>query len=125
MTGQPLSYRMLRKFGQGTFSKVVLSVRENPEGWRDRINDGTASMPQRLVAIKVVEYGPAGGANEERVEISLNREVDILKSINHPSLVQLKAFGSDKKRALLVLGYCPGVELFEFSSLELSPVRPS
>jgi serine/threonine protein kinase len=33
------------------------------------------------------------------------REVEILKSVNHPSLVQLKAFGSDEKRALLVLDY--------------------
>jgi protein-serine/threonine kinase len=81
-------------------------------------------MPQRLVAIKVVEYGPTGGADEERVEISLNREVDILKSVNHPSLVQLKAFGSDEKRALLVLGYCPGGDLFEFASLRLGPLGP-
>ncbi|KAK2805069.1 hypothetical protein FQN50_006314 [Emmonsiellopsis sp. PD_5] len=112
-THQPRRYRMLRKLGQGTFSQVVLAV-------RDDLND--QSMPPRLVAVKVVEYGPAGGADEERVEVSLHREVEILKSLNHPSLVQLKAFGSAKKRALLVLDYCPGGDLFEFASRGPSPL---
>ncbi|KAK2748660.1 hypothetical protein FQN55_004213 [Onygenales sp. PD_40] len=112
-TQQPRRYRRLRKLGQGTFSQVVLAV-------RDDLQD--QPMPPRLVAVKVVEYGPAGGADEERVEVSLRREVEILKSLNHPSLVQLKAFGSDKKRALLVLDYCPGGDLFEFASRGPSPL---
>lgn len=76
---------------------------------------------QKLVAVKIIEHGPAGGADEERLEISLKREVEILKSVNHPSLVQLKAFGSDEKRALLVLDYCPGGDLFEFATSANGP----
>lgn len=76
-------------------------------------------MSQKLVAVKIIEYGPAGGADEERVEVSLKREVEILKSVNHPSLVQLKAFGSDDKRALLVLDYCPGGDLFDFATSDM------
>ncbi|WEW57005.1 serine/threonine protein kinase [Emydomyces testavorans] len=114
-TQQPRRYRRIRQLGQGTFSQVVLAVRE---GLSNAEVDDASGIPvqPRLVAVKVVEYGPAGGADEERVEVSLKREVDILKSINHPSIIQLKAFGNDDKRALLVLDYCPGGDLFEFAS---------
>ncbi|KAK2868036.1 hypothetical protein FQN49_003217 [Arthroderma sp. PD_2] len=113
---QPRRYRWQSLLGQGAFSQVVLAAREE-----DRADKPHA---RRLVAVKIVEYGPAGGADEERVEVSLNREVDILKSIDHPSIVQLKAFGSDKKRALLVLDYCPGGDLFEFASMRMKRIEP-
>lgn len=118
---QSRRYRGLRQLGQGTFSQVALAVRE--EGFDDQ--RGGKPSPPKLVAIKIVEYGPAGGVDEERVEVSLNREVDILKSINHPSLVQLKAFGSSGKKALLVLDYCPGGDLFEFASQCRDGMAPS
>ena len=116
-TQQPRRYRKLRELGQGTFSQVVLAVREEIPGRYDG--------PPRHVAVKVVEYGPAGGADQERVEVSLKREVEILKSLNHPSVVQLKAFGGDEQRALLVLDYCPGGDLFEFASEGLSSFGPA
>jgi protein-serine/threonine kinase len=40
----------------------------------------------------------------------------MLRSISHPSLVHLKAFDNGDKRALLVLSYCPGGDLFEVAS---------
>ncbi|EFQ99542.1 CAMK protein kinase [Nannizzia gypsea CBS 118893] len=113
---QPRTYHWQRLLGQGAFSQVVLAAREE---------DGAVNpQSRRLVAVKIVEYGPAGGADEERVEVSLNREVEILKSIDHPSIVQLKAFGSDPKRALLVLDYCPGGDLFEFASMRMKRINP-
>ncbi|EEQ31237.1 putative tRNA (cytidine(32)/guanosine(34)-2'-O)-methyltransferase [Microsporum canis] len=113
---QPRRYRWQSLLGQGAFSQVVLAAREE---------DGAAKPhARRLVAVKIVEYGPAGGADEERVEVSLNREVEILKSIDHPSIVQLKAFGSEPKRALLVLDYCPGGDLFEFASMRMKRIDP-
>ncbi|KAJ5637759.1 hypothetical protein N7490_007638 [Penicillium lividum] len=122
-TQQARIYRKLRVLGQGTFSQVSLAARvEQPvQTPLSPSFDGTADMgppvfTQKLVAVKVIEQGPAGGADQERLEISLKREVDILKSVNHPSLVQLKAFGSDDKRALLVLDYCPGGDLFEYAT---------
>lgn len=113
---QPRKYRKLCQLGQGTFSQVALATRmDNPY----------STSPHKLVAVKVIDYGPAGGADEERLEVSLKREVDILKTINHPSLVQLKAFGSDEKRALLVLDYCPGGDLFDIASSSSRPMFPS
>lgn len=125
---QPRKYRKLCQLGQGTFSQVNLGARMELEesDVSDRSSmDSLPSTPQKLVAVKVIEYGPAGGADEERLEVSLKREVDILKAINHPSLVQLKAFGSDEKRALLVLDYCPGGDLFDVASSSSRPMSPN
>lgn len=133
-TQQARLYRKLRVLGQGTFSQVCLAARveEAIDGPLSPTTDGAsdsngASCPlsQKLVAVKIIEHGPAGGADEERLEVSLKREVEILKSVNHPSLVQLKAFGSDENRALLILDYCPGGDLFEFATTENRRIAPS
>ena len=71
---------------------------------------------KKLVAIKICEHGPKGGASEERVEMSLKRELEIMKTIHHPSLVHLKAWSIEETRALLVLSYCSGGDLFEVAS---------
>ncbi|KAL3463958.1 kinase-like domain-containing protein [Aspergillus heterothallicus] len=125
-TQQPRLYRKLRQLGHGTFSQVSLAVRVETEEGGDPGSGLQDTVPaaQKLVAIKVIDHGPAGGADEERLEVSLKREVEILKSLNHPSLVQLKAFGSDEKRALLVLDYCPGGDLFEVVSHNTRPMGP-
>lgn len=107
-------FRPVRKLGQGTFSKVYLATSEKRPA-KDPLDEATLD-PQKLVAIKVVEHGPAGGADEERVELSLKREVEMLRSVSHPSLVHLKAFDNGDTRALLVLSYCPGGDLFEVAS---------
>ncbi|ERF70380.1 hypothetical protein EPUS_05199 [Endocarpon pusillum Z07020] len=130
--GHARRYKVIRLLGQGTFSKVFLAVRQvededsNIDYTRDSTNlDGVRIRSRRLVAIKVVERGPAGGADAERVEISLRRELEVLKAINHPSLVHLKAFGTDNDRSLLVLNYCPGGDLFEVASSQLEVLVPS
>ncbi|KAJ5160904.1 Calcium/calmodulin-dependent/calcium-dependent protein kinase [Penicillium canariense] len=130
-TQQARIYRKIRVLGQGTFSQVSLAARveQVPEAPlspdTDRAGEAAPiGTTQKLVAVKIIEHGPAGGADEERLEVSLKREVDILKSVNHPSLVQLKAFGSDEKRALLVLDYCPGGDLFEFATSGHQPMSP-
>ncbi|KGO73110.1 Calcium/calmodulin-dependent/calcium-dependent protein kinase [Penicillium italicum] len=122
-TEQARIYQKVRVLGQGTFSQVSLAARVEPipETPLSPDGDGAGTFHgfvnnQKLVAVKIIEHGPAGGADEGRLEVSLKREVEILKSVNHPSLVQLKAFGSDEKRALLVLDYCPGGDLFEFAT---------
>lgn len=130
-TQQSRLYRKLRVLGQGTFSQVSLAARiegvvEAPlSPATDAQSDGPPALTQKLVAVKIIEHGPAGGADEERLEVSLKREVDILRSLNHPSLVQLKAFGSDEKRALLVLDYCPGGDLFEFATTGHRSISPA
>lgn len=131
-SGHVRRYKMIRQLGQGTFSKVFLAVRqtENEDDDIDYTRDstnlhGVHIRSRRLVAVKVVEQGPAGGANAERVEVSLRREVEVLKAINHPSLVHLKAFGTENDRSLLVLNYCPGGDLFEVASTRLEVLVPS
>lgn len=117
-------FRQLRQLGQGTFSKVVLATDEkitvnpappHPEELLD---------PARVVAVKIVEHGPAGGADKERIDTSLRREVEMLKSITHPSLIHLKACEYQETRTLLVLTYCPGGDLFELASAKREVLSP-
>jgi protein-serine/threonine kinase len=107
-------WRPVRVLGQGTFSKVWLATDEKRPA-KDPLDESTLD-PHRLVAIKVVERGPAGGADEDRVQLSLKREVEMLRSISHPSLVHLRAFDHGEAQALLVLTYCPGGDLFDVAS---------
>jgi protein-serine/threonine kinase len=117
-------FRQLRQLGEGTFSKVMLATRERlPSQVTPEIEDHLD--PHKLVAVKIVEHGPAGGADEERIETSLKREVEMLKSISHPSLVHLKACEYQETRALLVLTYCPGGDLFELASQKRELLKPA
>jgi protein-serine/threonine kinase len=132
-TGQIRKYESIKELGRGTFSKVYLAVRQIPDRHdtldysKDSVNmAGVRARSRRLVAIKVVEQGPAGGADAERIEVSLKREVELMKSIKHPSVVHLKAFGTDASaRALLVMNYCPGGDLFDVASTKLHVLTPS
>ena len=119
-------YRPVRPLGQGTFSVVVLAT-DQPLPPKTVLNEASESTldPKHLVAIKIVEHGPAGGADEERVELSLKREVELLRSISHPSLVHLRAFDFDEREALLVLDYCPGGDLFDLASSRRDVLTPS
>lgn len=78
-----------------------------------------------LVAVKVCESGPKGGASEDRVEMSLKRELEIMQSIHHPSLVELKAWHIEPSRAILVLSYCPGGDLFDVATTHKELLGPS
>ncbi|KAI9737068.1 MAG: hypothetical protein M1834_000658 [Cirrosporium novae-zelandiae] len=118
-------WRAIRQLGQGTFSKVILASRERTleEDGLTLDNDPFTVRSTKktksngLVAVKVIQLCPTGGADEERMATSLNRELEILKSVSHPSLVRLLASSVEEKRALLVLNYCPGGDLFEVASL--------
>lgn len=112
-SGKKKFYRPIRQLGQGAFSKVLLATREKL-ATKD-IPDDSQLNPKKLVAIKIVEHGPAGGADEARVEMTLKREVEVLRSISHPSLIHLKAFDCDDQQALLVLNYCPGGDLYDLA----------
>ena len=108
--------------GQGTFSRVVLATSQLGE-------DGAAveGEPDRktLVAVKVLEHGPRGGASEDRIEMSLKRELEIMKGVDHPSLVHLRAWNIEPSRALLVLSYCPGGDLFDVATAHREALTPS
>ncbi|KAI9723351.1 MAG: hypothetical protein M1812_001235 [Candelaria pacifica] len=130
---QKRRWRAVRQLGQGTFSKVMLATSEGLSedrvrgiGEVDYIEMAEELLdPKKLVAVKVVEHGPAGGADEQRVESSLKRELEILKSIRHPSLVHLRAWSIESTRALLVLSYCSGGDLFDVASQKHQLLNPS
>ncbi|KAI2643378.1 kinase-like protein [Xylaria nigripes] len=119
-------WRAIQDLGEGTFSRVVLATnRIDPEdvGEGSRMQHDSKAPPtpvtasqldrKSLVAIKICEHGPKGGASEDRIEMSLKRELDILRSVHHPSLVHLIAWSIEPTRALLVLNYSPGGDLFD------------
>ncbi|RMZ83901.1 hypothetical protein DV737_g1455, partial [Chaetothyriales sp. CBS 132003] len=132
-TGQQRRYEAIRELGTGTFSKVFLALRQVRDS-KDSVDysqvsstmAGVRAQAYRLVAVKVVEHGPAGGANAERIAVSLKREVELLKTVKHPCVVHLKAFGTDEfARAILVMNYCPGGDLFEVASAKLAVLTPA
>nr|POE66205.1 serine/threonine-protein kinase prr1 [Quercus suber] len=116
-------FRQLRQLGQGTFSTVMLATRQHITAHPTPEIEQTLD-PHQLVAVKIIQNGPAGGADQQRVETSLRREVELLKSISHPSLIHLKACEYQERRALLVLTYCPGGDLFEFASEKRDILTP-
>ncbi|KAM7197322.1 Protein kinase-like domain containing protein [Naviculisporaceae sp. PSN 640] len=127
-------WRAIKMLGQGTFSRVMLATSQSlsdDEEYASSNNTGLQTpepQPQyhrrTLVAVKVCEHGPRGGASEDRIEMSLKRELEIMQCIHHPSLVHLKAWNIELTRAILVLSYCPGGDLFDVASGNRSLLTP-
>ncbi|KAF2225268.1 kinase-like domain-containing protein [Elsinoe ampelina] len=110
-------WRSLKMIGKGTFSKVFLATSQPlPPSSPTTSIDESKLDPAKLVAVKICEHGPAGGADEERIKHSLDREIAILKMVSHPSIVRLKAMEEEPRRTLLVLTYCTGGDLFVLAS---------
>lgn len=120
--GRKRKWRSIRQLGQGTFSKVLLATSE--KNLSDAPDEARLD-PSKLVAVKICEHGPSGGADEERIKQSLAREIDILKSVSHPSVVHLKALEEVPGKTFLVLTYCNGGDLFELASERRDLVTPS
>ena len=119
--GKTKHWIALRLLGTGSFSRVMLATSDmSKAGFHEE-----QMNPKTLVAVKVCEHGPAGGADEKRIEESLHREIEILKAISHPSLVHLIAVSILPKRAYLVLSYCPGGDMFELASQKLTLLTSS
>ena len=126
--GKLRRWRALRQLGKGTFSNVMLATSEG-------INTSDRSLlepkdeeqvdSKSLVAVKICQLGPAGGADEQKIETSIKREVEIMKSINHPSLVHLKAVNMCERETFLILNYCAGGDLFELANQSLDVLTPS
>lgn len=130
-------WRALKPLGEGTFSKVILATSQL-DNEDDTIDENLAtssvsirSMHQepemdskKLVAIKICEHGPKGGASEERILLQLKRELELMKDLHHPSLIDLRAFHMEETRMILVLGYCAGGDLFDIASEHLELLQP-
>ncbi|KAK4181496.1 kinase-like domain-containing protein [Triangularia setosa] len=128
-------WRAIRQLGQGTFSRVMLATSQTyPASDNEDISPSTVPVTpdlsahherRSLVAVKICEHGALGGASEERIEMSLKRELEIMQCIRHPSLVNLKAWSIEPSRAILVLSYYPGGDLFEVASKHRELLSPS
>ena len=131
--GKTRHWTAIRQLGKGAFSTVMLATSDSLDCQASKASDGSEEAerllekrlnPKHLVAVKICEHGPAGGADEQRVETSLKRELELLKSIRHPSLVHLRAVSVTEKRANLVLNYAPGGDLFELASTHAELLNP-
>ncbi|KAK8097049.1 kinase-like domain-containing protein [Apiospora kogelbergensis] len=119
-------WRAVKQLGEGTFSRVMLATSQVAVDDGEESGATTPVEPdlKTLVAVKVCEHGPRGGASEQRIEMSLKRELEIMRSINHPSIVHLKAWNIEPTRALLVLSYCPGGDLFDVATTHRDLLSP-
>ena len=82
--------------GKGTFGKVKV---------------GTHQLSGEKVAIKVLEKDKIQDVNDvERVA----REIQILKMVRHPVVVQLYEIIETQKELYLIMEYARGGELFEY-----------
>ena len=125
--GQKKRWQALRQLGKGEFSSVYLATSEilDSDDQEDISSNETKVDPKSLVAVKIAEHGPAGGADEQKVETSIRREVELMKSINHPSLVHLNAVDEFDRRTIIVENYCAGGDLFDLASERLEVLIPS
>ncbi|KAL9058457.1 MAG: hypothetical protein Q9162_001753 [Coniocarpon cinnabarinum] len=117
-------WRPLRMLGQGAFSQVFLCARDDLVVKSDPQIEKHLE-PSQLVAIKVVTHDKSLPTDEEaRMETSIGREIEILENLSHPCLPQLLTFDDSQQRAVLVLDYCPGGDMFELASQQRELLTP-
>ncbi|KAG0232333.1 kinase-like domain-containing protein [Mortierella sp. GBAus27b] len=90
-------YKLIRNIGQGSFSEVKMAV---------------DTRTGEHVAIKVVNRAMIQAS--DRLGISVRRESDLLKSIQHPNIVGFREVVETSLQMCIVLDYASGGELFEF-----------
>jgi protein-serine/threonine kinase len=106
-------WRYVRDIGKGNFSVVVLGESTDP------IPNPVLSR----VAIKIVLL-PAHQETRSRIESSLRRELSILKTVNHPSIIKLLSLNVTRQKYLIMTPYYEGGDLFEISSKHRSKMSP-
>ena len=89
-------YSKEKLIGKGTFGEVFL-VRHNITG--------------AIRAIKVIDKN---NKEEELTDEEILNEINILKKIDHPNIVKLFEFYSNKSTYYLILEFCEGGNLYEF-----------
>ncbi|KAL4450456.1 hypothetical protein ABPG74_019354 [Tetrahymena malaccensis] len=88
-------YKFERKLGSGSFGSVTLGI---------PLND-----PDKRVAIKTIQKESVQGIPQHY----LKREVDIIKSLDHPNICKFLETYMDKENIYLVMEYCAGGTLKE------------
>jgi serine/threonine protein kinase len=90
-------YEIIREIGKGGFSTVYQCRRR-----QDNME----------FAVKVVDLRPLR-LRERFNPARLKREVDIMKRLHHPNIVQFVEVYEDADHLMMVMEYCPGQELFD------------
>ncbi|KAF9359225.1 hypothetical protein BGX26_012832 [Mortierella sp. AD094] len=90
-------YKLIQRIGQGSFSEVKMAI-------------DTRSGDH--VAIKVMSRAMI--QSSDRLGISVRRESDLLKSIQHPNIIGFREVVETSLQMCIVLDYAPGGELFDF-----------
>lgn len=91
------SYRVCKSLGMGAFSQVWLA---------------THTETKEFYAIKTIPKGKL--LDDPRVRSSIEREVGVLKFIDHTNIVHLEATMETEHMMCIVLEYVEGGELFDF-----------
>jgi serine/threonine protein kinase len=92
-----LKYELLKEIGRGGFSTVYQC--------RDRLDSV-------IYAVKVVDLRPL--RLRERFNPSrLRREVDIMRRLKHPNIIQFVDVFETSDQLMMIMEYCPGDELFD------------
>ncbi|KAI9272395.1 kinase-like domain-containing protein [Helicostylum pulchrum] len=90
-------YRIIKLLGVGAFSHVYLA---------SHVESG------QLFAVKAIQKGKL--LDDPRVRSSIEREVGVLKFIDHSNIVHLEATIETEQLMCIILEYVEGGELFEF-----------
>uniref|UniRef100_A0A672SAC6 non-specific serine/threonine protein kinase n=1 Tax=Sinocyclocheilus grahami TaxID=75366 RepID=A0A672SAC6_SINGR len=89
---------LTEKLGSGTYATVYKAFRK------------TDSRDREAVAVKVVSKKSLNKSSME----NLLTEIEILKTVRHPHIVQLKDFQWDSENIYLILEWCSGGDLSRF-----------
>lgn len=92
-------YAFVKALGEGHFGKVLLA--------KDRLS-------MEKFAVKVIRKS----STEDRSETRIQRELDILRLVNHPNIVRLYDLFDEKEKLYFVLEYMAGGALYEVLSSE-------
>jgi len=90
-------YDIIREIGKGGFSTVYQT--------KDR-------RTGKDYAVKIVDLRPLR-LRERFNPLRLRREVDIMKRLHHPNIIQFVDVFEDNDNLMMVMEYCPGQELFD------------
>eukprot|EP01039_Chlorochromonas_danica_P009194 gene9194-10154_t len=90
-------YELIREVGKGGFSTVFL-CRHRATGLN--------------YAVKIIDLRPLR-LRERFNPIRLKREVDIMRRLRHPNIIQFVEVYEDPDHLMMVMEYCPGKELFD------------
>ena len=113
-------YELLKELNTGSFGTVALcrrkadgnrSIRRTPS--KTNVRECTHDA---VFAMKALDYQRHNGRLrlDEKMRKELGHEIDVLRKVDHPSIVHLREAFWEPTRLVLVMEYCEGRELAEF-----------